>query len=259
MPPTIQVTESISEVPFLLTERASPPAPSRESPVTIAKLGEPSGLFLPIVTASVAAHLILVAWFGAGVPHPSARIVREVATPVTPVVVENVQVEQPETPPPELKQRVEEPVPSPDSPTPVADLDLPPLPQVQPIAAVPSSVPVGFGISINGPVRLVSDAANASGAIGGRRSNEPVTLDLEAAQNLLLPPLSYPARAKRQHVTGTVLIEFRTSPTGEIFGVRVRESSGHALLDEAAQENLRAGRWKGQPGFYVKAFEFTLQ
>jgi TonB family protein len=56
-----------------------------------------------------------------------------------------------------------------------------------------------------------------------------------------------------------VLIEFRTSPTGEISGLRVRETSGHAVLDQAALENLRTGRWKGQPGFYVKAFEFTLQ
>jgi protein TonB len=179
-------------------------------------------------------------------------------TPVAPVVVENVQM-VPETPPPEPLPRVDESTPSPDDPGPAADLDLPPLPQVQPIAAVPSSVPVAFGLGVKGAVRLVSDAANASGAVGGRRNAEPVALDFEAEHNLLLPPIAYPPRAKRQRITGTALIEFRTSPTGEISGVRVRESSGHAILDQAAQENLQAGRWTGPPGYFVKAYEFTLQ
>ena len=55
-----------------------------------------------------------------------------------------------------------------------------------------------------------------------------------------------------------MLVEFRTTSAGDVVDVRVHTSSGHPLLDDAAVENLRHGRWKGLPGYYVKAFEFTL-
>ncbi len=170
-----------------------------------------------------------------------------------------VQLEEQPTP---LESEPVPPQPNsavPDLPPPPAATELPSLPQVQAIVAVPSTIPVAFGIEPKGPVRLVSDAANASGGGLVRRPTEPIALDLAGESNLLLPPLSYPLRAKKQRLTGTVLVRFRTDPTGRIFDVRVHQSSGHALLDQAAEENLQAGRWKGAPGLYVKAFEFTLK
>lgn len=254
MYPSLQVSESLSDATF--TE--APVAPERPTSVAAfrASIAEP-GIVLPIATASIAAHLILIAWFGAGIPVPPARIVREAAPAAIPLPIEEIKLVA-EIPPPDLL-REQEPSPAPDAPAPAAPLDLPPLPQLQAIAAVPSSVAVAFGVEAKGPVRLVSDAAHASGAVRGRRAAEPIALDLAGEQNLLLPPISYPVRAKRQRLTGTALVEFRTSATGEIADVRIRQTSGHAILDQAAQDNLKAGRWKGQPGLYMKAYEFALQ
>lgn len=253
MYPSIQISESLSDATF--TE--APVAPERPASATTfsRSIAEP-GILLPVATASIAAHLILIAWFGAGIPVPPARIVRDTTPAAIPLPIEEIQLVA-ETPPPELLPDTAS-SPSPDAPAPAAPLDLPPLPQLQAIAAVPSTVAVAFGVEAKGPVRLVSDAAHASGVVRGRRAAEPVALDLAGEQNLLLPPISYPVRAKRQRLTGTALVEFRTSATGEIADVRIRQSSGHAILDQAAQDNLKAGRWKGQPGLYMKAYEFAL-
>lgn len=223
----------------------------------IAVLTEPGSPVLPVLTASVAAHLLFIAWFGAGVPAAPIRAPRAVATP-PPAIMENIELKAP--PPPEIvEQRVTEDILAPEAPAPAATLDLPAIPEVQTISAVPASVPVSFGIAVTGNVRVVSDASQASGAVGGRRFAEPVALDFNAENNLVIPAIHYPPRAKRSRQTGTVLVEFRTNPTGDISAVRVRHSSGHPALDEAARDNLERGRWKGAPGYYVKAYEFTLQ
>lgn len=223
----------------------------------ITAITEPNSPVLPLLTASIATHLLLVAWFGAGVPAIAVRV-RSVPAAPTAAIIENIELPAP--PPPEvLPPQPAEDTLTPDAPAPAAALDLPAMPEVQTIAAVPASVPVSFGIGVTGNVRVVSDAANASGAVGSRRFAEPVALDLNAENNLVLPAISYPARAKRLRQIGTVLVEFRTNSSGDISAVRVRHSSGHAALDEAARNNLERGRWKGAPGYYVKAYEFSLQ
>jgi TonB family protein len=214
---------------------------------------------LQIAVASVTLHLLAVAWSGSGVP--ARRVPRTAASEIAPTSATIEQVELtpevlPETPPPAPLQAA---APAPDAPPPATDLALPPLPAVVPISAVPSSVPVAFGLHVNGPVRLVGQASEASGAVGSRRVAEPIALDLAGEQNLVLPVLSYPTRAKRLHLTGTAVLDFHTTAAGEITDVRVRVSSGHLILDDSAKQNLGAGRWKGRPGYYLKAFEFTLQ
>jgi protein TonB len=165
---------------------------------------------------------------------------------------------EPEPVPVDPVKKDETPPPTIESPEPVAAIDLPPVAPVQAIAAVPSTVPVSFGIEVKGPVRWVNDPSQASGAVGGRR--QPISLDADgAARNLLLPSLPYPPEAKKRRLTGSLTVEFRTTPTGDIQDVRVRESSGHDELDRAAIENLRKGRWVGPAGFYVKAYEFNLK
>ena len=148
------------------------------------------------------------------------------------------------------------------APTLAADIDLPPLPEVAPISAVSADVPVAFSIAVTGPVHIVKDAAHASGAVGGRRSSVgPISVDAgqENARFLLLPPLSYPTVALERRISGTVEIEFKTSPTGDITEIKVRTSSGHSELDRAALQNMRRGRWTGSAGFFVKNFVFVLK
>lgn len=258
MSSSTQVSETVLDAPF----PAAPAAPARPFPIPQAPADrrESLDLLLPILTASVATHLLLIAFLGAGVPPPPAHFVRAPLPPPPAAIIEEIKLEPEPPPPPQEPPKQDLALPTPDAPEPAAPLDLPPLPPVQAIAAVPSSVAVAFGIEVKGPVRLVNDASQASGAVGGRRRPaEPVLLDDGAARrNLLLPSVVYPLDARRRRVTGTVVIEFHTSPTGDIYDARVRESSKSESLDRAALENLRQGRWTGEPGYYVKAYEFSL-
>ncbi|KPV39265.1 hypothetical protein AN478_12070 [Thiohalorhabdus denitrificans] len=59
------------------------------------------------------------------------------------------------------------------------------------------------------------------------------------------PPPSYPLRARRRGLEGTVLLQVRVSPEGEPVAVRVDESSGHGILDRTARETVRD--WAFEP------------
>lgn len=215
-----------------------------------------SSLLLPIITSSFALHLILVGFFGAGVPKPAIIPVRTALPPPPSAVrlIEEVKLE------PETVQLKDLTTP-PEDLLPADSTDVPGIARVEPITAVPVSVPVSFGVKVNGPVRLVDDAALASGAIGGRPTlAAPISLDGENGQekSLLLPTLPYPAEALQSHEAGIVEIEFHANATGDVHGVKIHTSSGLATLDNAALGNVRRGRWIGAAGFYVKRFEFRL-
>ncbi len=239
-----------TESPRVVVHRA---APARTKPAE-------TPLLLRILTASVSAHLLLVGFLGAGLPKPTMRPKRPAAPPPTKAdLIENVKLQ--EEPPPEPPKTVDRKnvLPTPDLPV-AADIDLPPLSKIEPIAAVPASVPVAFGLEVKGRVRLVAGVSQASGSVGGRALTEPVAIDGDSARekNLVLAPLAYPAEGLLHHQQGTVLLEFHTSVTGGIADVKVRTSSGFAALDRAAEENLAEGRWLGAAGNYLKEYEFKL-
>jgi len=241
--------ETATSVPLLAP--AAPPAETDSSGL---------GLWPALAVTTATLHLLLAGVFGFGLGEEPARVQREekVIAPTT--------LEQPVelTPPPPEEVRVEPP-PLEEAPSelaiPVVDnLTLPPLPELTPIAAVPSTVPVAFAIAVKGPVRLTNDPARAGGTVGNRGG--PVSLDADGrlASNLVLPALTYPPLALQRRITGTVDIEFRVSASGgSIDEARVRHSSGFSELDSAALQNLRQGRWLGSPGYYVKIFAFSLK
>jgi len=214
-----------------------------------------------ILTTSVVVHFLLVGVLGSGIPKPAVRPARAAVPPPTVAkVIEDIKLQEevipPERPKPIDQDRV---LPAPELPA-AAKIDLPPISQVEPISAVPSSVPVAFGLEVKGRVRLVSDASQASGSIGGRALRDPIAIDGDSSQekNLLLPEVAYPPEALVKRQQGTVLLEFRTSATGEIFDAKVRQSSGYPAIDRAALKNLGQGRWKGTAGYYLKTYEFKL-
>jgi protein TonB len=199
-----------------------------------------------ILTTSGALHLLVIGYLGFGIPADTPRPHVVHAAPPPPPIIENVQLEAP--PPPKaqkLELKEDEPTPLPDAPAPVAA-----------IAAVPANVSVAFAVKVEGPVHLVSDASLASGAF----APPPPVIPKEASErNLLTPDLAYPAEALHRRYTGQVVIEFHTTAQGDIIGARIRSSSGHALLDQAALDNLRLGRWVGEAGYFVKTYEFVLR
>ncbi len=217
-------------------------------------------LLLRILTTSLVAHLLLVGLLGSGLPKPQVRPKRSAVPPAVATLIEDVKLQE-EPPPEELKKPVDQSqvLPAPELPA-ASTIDLPPLSQVETISAVPASVPVAFGIEVKGRVRLVADASQASGAVGGRALQDPVTIDGNSSQakNLLLPQIAYPSDALVRHLQGTVVLEFRTTDTGEINSTKVRTSSGFPILDRAALNNLAQGRWLGRAGYFLKTYEFKL-
>jgi protein TonB len=203
-------------------------------------------LLSTILTTSVCLHLLIVGYLGFGPPAEIVRPRIARASPPPPPVIENIQLEAP--PPPKAPREIR----LQDQPPPV-EQDLP-APAAA-IAAVPANLAVAFAVKVEGPVRLVSDLAEAGG--GG-----PVLPALPrevVGRNLLTDQLSYPPEALYRHLTGRVVVEFHTTPTGDIVDVRVRASSGSAVLDRAALENLRVGRWVGEAGYFTKTYDFVLR
>jgi periplasmic protein TonB len=219
-----------------------------------------SPLLLRILTTSLLVHLLLIGGVGSGLPKAVERPKRAAVPPITEAkLIEDVKLQEelpPEPPKPIDQSQVQA---APDLPA-AAKIDLPPVSQVEPISAVPASVPVAFGIEVKGRVRLVRDASQASGAVGGRALQEPLAIDGNSSQekNLVLSKLVYPREALLRRQQGTVILEFHTSATGGIYDVKVRTGSGYPAIDLAASNNLAAGRWLGAAGYYLKAYEFTL-
>lgn len=59
---------------------------------------------------------------------------------------------------------------------------------------------------------------------------------------------SYPQRARRKQLTGTVVVAFRIFANGTLESTRVASSSGHSILDRAAVNAVRnVGRFKPFP------------
>lgn len=254
---SVETTSSVADL-----ELAAVPAP-----VAVNSAGKPPadetsprGLLPALAVTSLAAHLLIVGVIGFGVGEDApVRVASAPEIPPTtieqrvelePAPLEEVPAEEPplaEELPPELSVPV------------VADLALPPLPELTPVTAVAPTAPVAFAIPVKGPVRITDDPARATSSFGGLSGPLSVDADGQLARNLILPRLEYPLAALQRRITGTVDVEFRVSAAGgRIVDARVRRSSGFTELDSAALLNLRRGRWLGAPGYYVKTYAFTL-
>jgi protein TonB len=71
----------------------------------------------------------------------------------------------------------------------------------------------------------------------------PVTTPIFSADYLDNPAPSYPGLSRRLHEEGRVLLRVLVSPNGRAEEVQVQSSSGHARLDTAARETVRAWRF----------------
>jgi TonB family protein len=212
-------------------------------------------LILSIFTTSICVHLLVVGFIGARLPEATPQARPLPSSPVT-RMIEDVKLVSEKTlppPPPKLDK-----IPPPPLPASAPSIDLPPLPQIAVVAAVPASVSVDFAIGVSGPVRLVSDFSQASGGIATVSSGPQEINDTHFGRNLLIPTVVYPPEALLHHVTGEVQVEFRTSTTGDIYDAKVRRGSGSETLDWTALENIRHGRWTGEAGYFTKTYEFIL-
>ena len=80
-------------------------------------------------------------------------------------------------------------------------------------------------------------------------SSPPATREASAGRPPRLRPVHapqyYPREAYARGLVGLVRVEVTVHPTGVVMGARLLESSGHALLDDAALTSAR--RWRFAP------------
>ncbi|MGD9953978.1 MAG: energy transducer TonB [Burkholderiales bacterium] len=120
-------------------------------------------------------------------------------------------------PPPVLAAPVEAPVPSPLLVAPPPPEPAPPPP--------PPPAPAPLAVAPPPPVAL--------------------TPPVFAADYLENPPPPYPALSRRLREEGRVLLRVLVSAQGAAQAIEIRESSGHARLDESARATV--GRWRFVP------------
>jgi len=88
------------------------------------------------------------------------------------------------------------------------------------------------------PVTAEQDSADYS------QANSVITEPV-AADYLQNPPPEYPASARRHRQEGTVMLEVAVTREGRAHAVEISRSSGHSLLDDAAQNAVK--RWQFIP------------
>jgi protein TonB len=82
----------------------------------------------------------------------------------------------------------------------------------------------------------------------GRGSGSALQVYLRKIRQLLERHKNYRWMARRRNIQGVVVVRFTIAAGGQIAASRIRRSSGHDLLDEAAKETLRrVGRFPPLP------------
>jgi len=158
----------------------------------------------------------------------AAPILVELITPPQPRKPE-LRVEIPPPPKPVARPRRKTPQPVPlvaapaEAPSPIAAPPAPPAPE--PVARAP----------------VVSAAPEPEPA----PSPVPVTPPVFGAGYLNNPPPAYPPLSRRLGEQGRVILRVLVGPQGRADEVQIRDSSGHARLDQAAREAVRG--WKFLP------------
>ncbi|MCL7489140.1 MAG: energy transducer TonB [Desulfobulbaceae bacterium] len=119
-------------------------------------------------------------------------------------------------------------------PAPAADPEVSPPPREETVRERPKAA----------PLPEVREEASVSSATADAEDN-PVVVEARPLyrQN---PPPPYPGKARHRRLEGTVILEVQVSSEGSVDDLRIKESSGHRILDQAAMSSVR--KWVFEPG-----------
>jgi len=76
---------------------------------------------------------------------------------------------------------------------------------------------------------------------------------------LVIQDQHYPTEALKRGVEGRVLIVALIGTDGQVHGAKLRQSSGHVVLDEAALEKVLTARGLPDPPEMLRGREFTME
>lgn len=204
-------------------------------------MASPRHGFLLALAASVAVHGAVLTWSGMEFARPP----ESAPAPVIKVTLAAVQVEPVVTEKPVTRKSSARPVPQPERVVPLATPREEPVPEI-----IAKQFPVVQSVAEIQAPRAPAPAPAAAAApepplhlatVPKAYASEPDY----GARYLHNPPPSYPWQARRMGVEGRVVLQVEILPNGNAGRIEIRQSSGHALLDQAAIKAV--GGWRFDP------------
>jgi periplasmic protein TonB len=160
-------------------------------------------------------------------PRPRVEPPPPKPKPPEPVKHQPVQRAAPTLPPPPMPLAVASPSPAPQAPAGVV--------------APPQALP-----AITAPVQVAAAPAPLAPATPPAPPPPAVTLPSSDADYLQNPKPAYPPLSRRLREQGKVVVQVLIGADGTAQKAEIRESSGHARLDQAALDTVQ--RWRYVPG-----------
>lgn len=193
--------------------------------------------FLLALAGSVAVHAAVLTWSGMEFalppePTPAPAIkVTLAAVQIEPAVTEKAVTRKTGSRPVSRPGRVAPQATPRDDP--VSETIANPSPVIQSVAANPALRPPAPAAAPEPPIQLAT--------VPQARASEPDYV----ARYLHNPPPPYPWQARRMGIEGRVVLQVEILPNGNAGRIEIRQSSGHALLDQAAIKAV--GGWRFDP------------
>lgn len=130
-------------------------------------------------------------------------------------------------------------------------------PQIVPVV-VPNLTDSAFPVPIKEPVVIAKSPQSA--AAPATANPKPTLFRPDAADGIIRPNLVYPLEARRARAQGTTLLEVVVAPNGKPASVKIKDSTGHDVLDKAAIEWVKKWLWPpGEIRYYFVPIEFQLK
>jgi protein TonB len=126
--------------------------------------------------------------------------------------------------------------------SPAPQITAAPRPTPRPVVA-PTPLPLASAAPAEASAPATPPAQPDAG--DNAESDQPLVEARSDVTSLNNPKPTYPLAARRQGVQGRVVLSARVRADGGCTEVRLKKSSGHSLLDEAAQSTVR--RWRFVP------------
>ena len=128
-----------------------------------------------------------------------------------------------------------------------------PTPQFQPLASLTSAVTLTAPLapllatlpSFAPEATATRTARKPSGKSGSARASDAARAGLPDTppRYASCPPPAYPAQARKEHLSGTVLLRVEIDDHGRPLVIALHQTSGHAILDAAALRTVRTWRF----------------
>ena len=131
-------------------------------------------------------------------------------------------------------------------PQPLVEVPPPPRPKpvAKPVVERPDPPPVlAAPVETPAPAEVAPPAPAPAPLVAVAPPVIEVTAPIFTADYLENPPPTYPVRSRRLGEQGRVILRVLVNAGGSADEVQVRESSGHARLDDAARDTVRGWRF----------------